>query len=48
MALLIYNTKNPIGLGIDMDSSTADAWKSYKKGYKKVSDMACQHAEHEL
>jgi len=41
MALLIYNTKNPVGLGINIDSSAANAWKSYKKGYEEVSDMAC-------
>jgi len=48
MALLIYNTKNPVGLGINMDGSAANAWKSYKEGYKEASDMACQYAEHEL
>jgi len=48
MALLIYNTKNPVGLGINMDGSAANAWKSYKEGYEEASDMARQHAEHEL
>jgi len=48
MALLIYNTKNPIGLEINMDSSAMNAWKSYKKEYKEASDMACQHAEYKL
>jgi len=41
MALLIYNTKNSVGLEINMDSSAANAWKSYKEGYEEVSDMAC-------
>ena len=31
MALLIYNTKNSVGLRINIDSSAADAWKSYKR-----------------
>jgi len=35
-------------LGINMDGSAANAWKSYKEGYEKASDMARQHAEHEL
>jgi len=48
IALLIYNTKNPVGLGINMDGSAANAWKSYKERYEEASDMACQYAEHEL
>ncbi|XP_006455828.1 hypothetical protein AGABI2DRAFT_56440, partial [Agaricus bisporus var. bisporus H97] len=28
--LLIYNTKDPIGLGIALSGTAAEAWKSYK------------------
>jgi len=48
MALLIYNTKNLVGLGINMDGTAAEAWKSYKEGYEVASDMARQNAEQEL
>jgi len=48
MALLIYNTKNPIGLGIYIEGSAAEAWKSYKDIYEVVSDMICQNAEQNL
>ena len=33
MALLIYNMKNPIGLGIYMNRSATEAWKSYRDNY---------------
>ncbi|EKM74084.1 hypothetical protein AGABI1DRAFT_48633, partial [Agaricus bisporus var. burnettii JB137-S8] len=29
MGLLIYNTSDPVGLGINIHGSAADAWKSY-------------------
>ncbi|XP_006455794.1 hypothetical protein AGABI2DRAFT_76834, partial [Agaricus bisporus var. bisporus H97] len=29
MGLLIYNTADPVGLGININGSTAEAWKSY-------------------
>ncbi|KAJ3552616.1 hypothetical protein NP233_g12841 [Leucocoprinus birnbaumii] len=46
--LLVFNTKNPIGLGINVSGTAADAWKSYLEGYKTASDMARQNAEVEL
>jgi len=48
IVLLIYNTKNPIGLGIYMEGSAAEAWKSYKDNYEVASDMAHQNAEQDL
>ncbi|KIJ52111.1 hypothetical protein M422DRAFT_79458, partial [Sphaerobolus stellatus SS14] len=30
MGLIYYNIENPIGLGVDMSNSAADAWKSLK------------------
>jgi len=48
MCLLIYNTKNPVGLEINMEGIATEAWKSYKDGYKVASDMACQNAEQDL
>ncbi|EKM75439.1 hypothetical protein AGABI1DRAFT_46435, partial [Agaricus bisporus var. burnettii JB137-S8] len=29
MGLLIYNTSDPVGLGINIHGTAADAWKSY-------------------
>ncbi|XP_006457025.1 hypothetical protein AGABI2DRAFT_79218, partial [Agaricus bisporus var. bisporus H97] len=29
MGLLIYNTSDPVGLGINISGTAADAWKSY-------------------
>ena len=48
--LLIYNIniKNPIGLGIDIAGTAADAWQSYIKGYEVTSDMARQNAKQKL
>jgi len=46
--LLTFNTKNPVGLGIDVNGSAADAWRSYKASYEAASDMARQNAEQEL
>jgi len=46
--LLIFNTKNPTGLGIDTSGSAADTWKSYISGYGSPSPMARWNAEREL
>jgi len=45
---LIYNIKNPIGLDINIAGTAADAWQSYIKEYKVISDMAHQNAEQKL
>jgi len=46
--LLTFNTKNPVGLGINISSSAAEAWETYKSGYEATSDIARQNAEQEL
>ena len=39
LGLLLINTKNPAGLGINIDGTTAEAWTSYINTYKKASNM---------
>ena len=46
--LLSYNTKNPIGLDINITSTAVDAWQSYIKEYEVTSDIACQNTKQEL
>lgn len=46
--LLVYNTKDPIGLGIILSGTAADAWKSYNDQYAKVSEIAILNAERDL
>ncbi|KAG6838370.1 hypothetical protein C0991_012255, partial [Blastosporella zonata] len=45
LALIIYNTKNPIGLGISMSDTTAVAWTTMKTTYAAVSDLATAAAK---
>ena len=46
--LITFNTKNPVGLGININSTTAKAWKTYKDSYEITLDMARQNIEQEL
>jgi len=46
--LIIFNTKNPVGLGININGTAAEAWKTYKDSYETISDMARQNIEQEL
>lgn len=46
--LLIFNTKNPIGLGVNVGGTAAEAWKSYVEVYEAGSDLAVANAEMEL
>jgi len=46
--LLLFNTKEPTGLGIDTSGSAADAWKSDVAVYETVSLIAQLNAEQEL
>ncbi|XP_006457163.1 hypothetical protein AGABI2DRAFT_181495 [Agaricus bisporus var. bisporus H97] len=48
MGLLIYNTTDPIGLGISIGGTAADAWKSYLDTYEVASEIATLNAEMEL
>lgn len=46
--LLIFNTKNPIGLGINIGGTAAEAWKLYIEVYEAGSDLAVSNTEMEL
>ncbi|KAF5368208.1 hypothetical protein D9615_010532 [Tricholomella constricta] len=48
LALITYNTKNPIGLGVNMEGSAAEAWKSLTDTYDDASDFAAADAERTL
>lgn len=48
LGLIIYNCKNPIGLGINMDGTAAEAWDALTKAYGVVSDLATMGAENRL
>jgi len=45
LGLLLINTKNPAGLGINIDGTAAEAWTSYINTYGKASNMAQLNAE---
>jgi len=45
LGLLIFNTKNPAGLGINIDGTATEAWTSYIDIYKKACSMAQLDAE---
>jgi len=40
LGLLIFNTKNPAGLGINIDGTAAEAWTLYIDTYEKACSMA--------
>jgi len=46
--LITFNTQNPVGLDININSTVAEAWKTYKDSYETTSDMARQNIEQEL
>jgi len=48
MGLLIYNTTDPLGLGININGTAAEAWKSYLDTYNMLSEVALANAEQEL
>jgi hypothetical protein len=48
MGLLIYNTTDPVGLGININGTAADAWKSYKDTYEVASEIAIINADCDL
>jgi len=48
MGLLIYNTTDPLGLGININRTAAEAWKSYLNTYNIPSEVALANAEQEL
>jgi len=48
MGLLLFNTKDAIGRGINIDGTAAEAWQSYIDIYKNASAMARQNAVQDL
>lgn len=48
LALIVYNCKNLVRLGVKMDSTVAQAWKTIKKAYGAVLDFAAMEAENWL
>lgn len=48
LGLIIYNTKNPVGLGIKMDGSAAEAWTTLTENYGVFSEIAAINAEKRL
>jgi hypothetical protein len=48
LALLLFNTNNAVGLGINIHGSAADAWKSYLDTYQVISEIAIINVETDL
>ncbi|KAF9459085.1 hypothetical protein BDZ94DRAFT_1172407, partial [Collybia nuda] len=45
LGLVIFNVKNPIGLGVRIDGTAAQAWASLNELYNITSDLALVNAE---
>ena len=45
LGLIIYNAKNPVGLGIEMDGMVAEAWTSLTENFGVFSEIAAMDAE---
>jgi len=48
MGLLLFNTKDAIGWGININGTAVEAWQSYIDIYKNTSAMARQNAIQDL
>jgi hypothetical protein len=48
LGLLVYNTIDPIGLGINISGNAADAWKLYIDNYEVASEIAIINADRDL
>jgi len=44
----MFNTKNPVGQGINIDSIAVQAWTLYINNYKKALDIARLNAKQNL
>ena len=42
LELIVYNTKNPIGLGINMSATAAKVWETLKEAYSTISGEQTQ------
>ena len=45
LALIVYNTKNPVGLEIKISDTAARAWEMLKASYGTISDLGANMAE---
>jgi len=48
MGLLLFNTKDAVGRGINIDGTAAEAWQSYIDIYENASGMARQNTVQDL
>lgn len=48
LGLIVFNVKNPVGLGIKMDGTASDAWKSLTDQYELRDDVALINAQRDL
>ena len=48
LSLMVYNTINPIGVGMDMFKSAAENWKTMIGLYQTCSDLAVVNAQRDL
>jgi len=48
MGLLLFNTKDAVGRGINIDGTVAEAWQSYIDIYENASAMAQQNTVQNL
>ncbi|KXN80853.1 hypothetical protein AN958_07124 [Leucoagaricus sp. SymC.cos] len=46
--LVIYNIRNPVGLGVNVLGSASEAWTSLTSIYDKTTELALLHAQDEL
>ncbi|KNZ73534.1 hypothetical protein J132_01341 [Termitomyces sp. J132] len=48
LALIVYNTENPVGVGIQMSGMAVEAWSTLRKSYGAVSDLGVASMENVL
>jgi hypothetical protein len=48
LALLLFNTNNAVGLGVNIHGTAADAWKSYTDTYRVASEIAIINTKTDL
>ena len=48
LGLIVYNTKNPVGMGIRMDGTAADAWTALTDNYGVFLEIVVMNAKKRL
>lgn len=48
LGLIVYNTRNSVGLGIKMDGTATEAWKTLTENYGVFLEIAAMNAEKKL